>query len=115
MNYPKAVTGSFIINNDKVLLIRWGDNKGSWSGKWTVPGGKVEYGEKIEDAVKREAKEETNLSLRNLKQFHVYSNPRRDPRGHTVTLVFTADGYGKLKAQDDAVDIKIFNKNFISL
>jgi 8-oxo-dGTP diphosphatase len=61
--YPLAVTGSFIIDKGKVLLIKFNDKKGSWSGKWSVPGGKVEFGERVIDAVMREAKEETGLDV----------------------------------------------------
>lgn len=67
MKYPKAVTGSFIIKGNRVLLIKWGNTKGSWSGKWTVLGGKVEFGESIVDAVVREAKEETGLDVEPMK------------------------------------------------
>src|SRR3989338_4297041 len=74
---------------------------------WALPGGFVDYGEPVEHAAVREVREETNLKLKNLKQFHVYSDPKRDSRHHTVTVVFTADGSGKLRAQDDAKNIKI--------
>lgn len=78
---------------------------------WAIPGGMVDYGETVESAAKREAKEETNLNLKNLKQFYVYSNPKRDARRHTVSIVFTAKGYGKLKLKDEAKDIGVFKKN----
>lgn len=77
---------------------------------WAIPGGFVDEGETVEEAVGREMKEETNLKLVNLKQFHVYSDPERDPRGHTVTVVFTAKGEGELRAQDDAKNIGLFSK-----
>ncbi len=80
---------------------------------WAIPGGFVDCGETVEHAARREAKEETNLRLKNLKQFHVYSDPKRDPRQHTVSVAFTAEGYGRLKAQDDAADVKIFDKKNI--
>ncbi|TES92172.1 MAG: NUDIX hydrolase [Candidatus Cloacimonadota bacterium] len=78
---------------------------------WALPGGFVDEGETVEDAVRREVREETNLSLENLKQFHIYSDHRRDPRGHTVSVVFTANGIGELKAQDDAKEIGLFREN----
>jgi ADP-ribose pyrophosphatase YjhB (NUDIX family) len=77
---------------------------------WALPGGFVDEGETVEAAVMREMKEETNLSLRELRQFHVYSDPERDPRGHTVSVVFTARGKGELKAQDDAKGIGLFTE-----
>ena len=69
---------------------------------WAIPGGFLDYGESLETAVIREAKEETNLDLEELRQFHTYSEPSRDPRFHTVTTVFVAKGKGKPKAGDDA-------------
>ena len=73
---------------------------------WALPGGFVDVGESLEAAVVREAKEETNLGLEDLKQFHVYSGPKRDPRFHTVSTVFVAKGVGVQKAGDDAKGIK---------
>jgi ADP-ribose pyrophosphatase YjhB (NUDIX family) len=78
---------------------------------WALPGGFVDKGETVEQAVRREMEEETNLSLKELKQFHVYSDPMRDPRGHTVSVVFTASGEGELKPQDDAKDVALFTED----
>lgn len=75
---------------------------------WALPGGFIDYGESVEDAVAREMKEETSLDLDELKQFHVYSKPGRDPRFHTVTIVFTAKGKGTLAADSDAKAAKVF-------
>jgi len=80
---------------------------------WALPGGFVDYGESLEEAVKREAKEETNLNVKKLKQFHTYSDPHRDPRFHTISTVFTGKGEGELKAGDDAQEIKVFKKKEI--
>jgi len=74
---------------------------------WALPGGFVDYGESLEEAVKREAKEETGLELTNLKQFHTYSEPSRDPRFHTIGTVFIAKAKGKPKAGDDAKGLKV--------
>ncbi len=77
---------------------------------WALPGGFVDYGESLEDAVKREAKEETDLELTEIRQFHTYSDPKRDPRFHTVGTVFIAKAKGKPKAGDDAAGLKVVKR-----
>jgi len=74
---------------------------------WALPGGFLDYGESLEDAAAREAKEETNLTLTDVQQFHTYSDPLRDPRFHTIGTVFTAKAKGIPQAGDDAADIKV--------
>lgn len=74
---------------------------------WAIPGGFLDYGESLEQAAVREAKEETNLDITNLRQFHTYSAPDRDPRHHTVTTVYIAKGKGVLKAASDAKEAKV--------
>ncbi|MBI4653409.1 MAG: NUDIX hydrolase [Nitrospirae bacterium] len=78
---------------------------------WAIPGGFVDYGEALEDAIIREAKEETGLDIKLIRQFHTYSNPKRDPRHHTVSTIFIATADGEPKAGDDAKKVKIFTKN----
>lgn len=78
---------------------------------WALPGGFINYGESAESAAVREAKEETNLDITQLRQFQVYSDPERDPRFHTITVVFIARAKGTPRAKDDAIDIGIYNKN----
>lgn len=75
---------------------------------WALPGGFVDYGEPVELAAAREAKEETNLEVEGLRLLGVYSDPARDPRGHTISTVFTARGKGDLKGQDDAAEAAVF-------
>jgi len=75
---------------------------------WALPGGFVDYGETLEQAALREAKEETSLEVRLVRQFHAYSDPARDPRGHTISVVFIASGSGEPKAADDAKGIGVF-------
>ncbi|MGD0210799.1 MAG: NUDIX hydrolase [Desulfomonilia bacterium] len=76
---------------------------------WALPGGFVDYGETVEAAAYREAKEETNLELTGLKMFSVYSDPARDPRQHTITTVFVAQGHGRMKGGDDASSARVFD------
>lgn len=76
---------------------------------WALPGGFVDYGESVEHAAAREAKEETNLEVDGLKLLGVYSDPARDPRGHTISTVFIARGKGDLRGQDDAAEAAVFS------
>ena len=69
---------------------------------WALPGGFIDYGESAEDAAVREAKEETGLDVRLTEQFHLYSAPARDPRHHTVTIVFIGRASGVPRGGDDA-------------
>jgi len=78
---------------------------------WAIPGGFVDYGESMEDAAVREAKEETDLDVKLFRQFHTYSDPRRDPRHHSISTVYIAKAKGKPKAKDDAIGIEIFNES----
>jgi ADP-ribose pyrophosphatase YjhB (NUDIX family) len=78
---------------------------------WAIPGGFVDYGESLEEAAFREAKEETNLDVERLRQFHTYSDPRRDPRHHSISTVYVAKGRGKPRAKDDAIEIAIFTES----
>lgn len=78
---------------------------------WALPGGFVDYGESAETAAIREAREETALQVTSMRQFRVYSDPERDPRHHTMSVVFVAQGTGIPRAEDDAVDLGIFTRD----
>ncbi|UCG79480.1 MAG: NUDIX hydrolase [Nitrospirota bacterium] len=97
--YP---TADVIIQNRKrqILLI----NRKYPPYGWALPGGFVDYGESLEDAAVREAKEETGLDIKVTRQFHTYSSPDRDERFHTITTVFIAVADGEPHAADDASD-----------
>lgn len=75
---------------------------------WALPGGFVDYGESLEQAAVREAKEETSLDIQLECQMHTYSDPKRDPRKHTISTVFIARAEGNPVAQDDAQEIQVF-------
>ncbi|MBD2043305.1 NUDIX domain-containing protein [Microcoleus sp. FACHB-672] len=75
---------------------------------WAIPGGFVDEGESVETAAAREAEEETGLPVQLVEQFHVYSDPKRDPRKHTLSIVFIATATGNPQAADDAKDLGIF-------
>ena len=77
---------------------------------WALPGGFIDYNESAEHAARREAHEETGLNVQELRQFHVYSAPGRDPRFHTLTVVFTARASGTPRAASNAQDIGLFTR-----
>jgi ADP-ribose pyrophosphatase YjhB (NUDIX family) len=106
---PKLAVDCIILLNGKVLLI----HRRNPPHGWALPGGFVEHGETVEDAVRREMKEETGLDLEDLRQFRVYSDPARDPRGHVVSVVFAARGVGKPEAGDDADRYRLVDLNAV--
>jgi 8-oxo-dGTP diphosphatase len=77
---------------------------------WALPGGFVEVGESVEEAALREVKEETGLDIELVRQFHVYSDPKRDARGHTASVVFVGRGWGKPKSGSDAKNVELYHE-----
>ena len=106
--HPRVAVDVVILSNHKVILVKRLNEP--YKDHWALPGGFVEYGETVEHAAIREAKEETGLDVKLVALVGVYSNPKRDPRGHVISITFlgTVVG-GKLKASTDAKEVKAFN------
>jgi len=104
---PVPTVDVIIERDEGVLLIK---RRNPPEG-WALPGGFVDYGESLEAAAIREAKEETGLDVKLIRQFHSYSEPSRDPRHHTITTVFIATAEGKPVAGDDAMETAVFSKD----
>ncbi len=103
---PVPTVDIIIEYNNGIVLIE----RKNFPHGWAIPGGYVDYGESLEEAAIREAKEETNLDVELVCQLHTYSSPDRDPRQHTISTVFIAKGKGELKGKDDALNAKVFTK-----
>ena len=103
MKVTRVTVDAVIVEKGKILLIKRGNPP--YKGYWALPGGFVEYGETTEEAVVRETKEETGLTCEVVRLTGVYSAPDRDPRGHTISVVYlmTVVG-GEVAAGDDAGD-----------
>lgn len=107
---PNLTVDGIIFRDNTILLIKRKNNP--FKGKWALPGGFVEYGETTEKAVIREIFEETGLNTKIKSLLGVYSDPNRDPRGHTVSVVYILEVLdGTLKGGDDASEAKFFQEN----
>ncbi len=108
---PRLTVDTVVLNDGEVLLIRRG--RPPFKEHWALPGGFVDLGETVEDAARRETKEETDLDVTLIGLLGVYSDPQRDPRGHTTSVVYLArpaegtDPRGA-KGGDDAAQAKWF-------
>lgn len=111
--FPRVTIDSIIDLEDCIVLIK--RLNPPYKDHWAIPGGFIELGERVEDAVIRETKEETGLKVKIDRIFRVYSDPERDPRGHTITLVYVCKNISpietSLKARTDAKEVKIFKKS----
>lgn len=104
INTPKLTVDVIIETGEGFVLIE----RKNYPKGYALPGGFVEIGETIEKAAVREAKEETGLDIHLTDILYVYSDPQRDPRGHTVTVVFIGKPCGgTLSASSDAKSVKI--------
>ena len=105
---PRITVDGLIVKNKTILLVE--RKYPPYEGKWALPGGFVEYKETVEDAVIRELFEETSLKTKIEYLLGVYSKPDRDPRGHTISVVYKLNIVnGDLKSGDDAKDAKFFD------
>ena len=93
-----------LLPGDRVVLVE----RGHPPLGWALPGGFVDEGENLEAAALREAREETGLEVELVEQFHAYSDPRRDPRRHTISTVFIGRADGEPRGGDDAADARAF-------
>ena len=102
-NPALTVDGLILFENGDLALIQRGNEP--FKGQYALPGGFVDYGESVEHALIREMKEETNMNIKPRRLIGVYSDPYRDPRGHTVSVAFECkiiSEADKYKAGDDA-------------
>ncbi|MDD5087686.1 MAG: NUDIX hydrolase [bacterium] len=102
---PFPTTDIIVVRAGRVLLIR----RAAPPEGWALPGGFIDYGESAETAARRELEEETSLHARSLSLLGVYSEPGRDPRFHTLTVVYVAEADGEPQAGDDAADARWFS------
>lgn len=103
---PLLAADAVILFREGIVLIR--RENPPFQGCYALPGGFVEMGERVEEAAKREAREETGLDIDLLGMVGVYSDPARDPRGHVVSVAFLARGSGRLQSGSDARSAQVF-------
>jgi len=111
---PKLMVDVVIFEGNGVVLIRRGNEP--FEGQWALPGGFVEIGETVEEAVIRETEEETGLTVQIEKLIGVYSDPDRDPRGHNVSVAFRARiAGGQMNAATDAAEVQVLVPSTVDL
>lgn len=107
---PLIAVDAIILEKGKILLVKRAHYP--FIGYWVLPGGGVEYGERVEEAVLRELKEELNISVRIKKLIGVYSDPKRDPRVHVASVAFLCQRIkGRIKLDFEASEFKYFPLN----
>ena len=110
MRVPKSpilTVDGILLDEDRVLLLKRALRP--FFDSWVLPGGHVEYGETVEKAIKREMKEELGVPIKIKKLFGVYSDPKRDPRYHTVSTVYLLEKIkGKIRINKEASEFKYF-------
>ena len=114
--FRHPVTGTTIIPvlpDGRIVLIQRSD-----SGKWGLPGGMIDWGEDIPNAASRELEEETGLKLIKIRRLRgVYSNPKRDPRIHSISILLEVEAEGKLNPEDklEVLQVKAFTRDELPL
>ncbi len=108
---PSLTVDIIILFKNGLVLVK--RKNPPYQGKFALPGGFVEIGESTEKAAAREAFEETGLSVEIIKLIGVYSDPHRDPRGHTVSVCYLAKGSGRIKSGSDAASAELFELDSI--
>ncbi len=103
-NPAPTVDVVILVAGDRVVLVR----RRNPPHGWALPGGFVDQGEPLAAAAAREAREETGLTVELAEQFHAYSDPRRDPRRHTISTVFLGRAAGEPRGGDDAAEARAF-------
>ncbi len=104
---PVLTVDGVIVEKDKVLMVR--RFRYPFVGSWVLPGGHVNYGERVEEAIKREMKEELGVPVEIKKLLGVYSDPKRDPRYHTTSVVYLLKKRkGKIRLNREASEFKYF-------
>ncbi len=101
---PPVAADVIIEIGDRIVFI---ERKNDPPG-WALPGGFVEFGETVEQAAVREAEEETGLEVQLMSLLGIYSRPDRDPRGHTIGVVYIGSASGEPRGQDDAREARLF-------
>lgn len=93
----------------EILLVRRG--KPPFQGRWALPGGFLDLGEELEDAARRELREETGLEVEHLEQIGAFGRIGRDPRGRTITIVYGAfaPAGAEVRGGDDADEARWFS------
>ena len=114
--FRHPVTGTTIIPilpDGRIVLIQRSD-----SGKWGLPGGMIDWGEDIPNAASRELEEETGLKLIEIRRLRgVYSDPKRDPRIHSISVLLEVEAEGKLEPEDklEILQVKAFTRDELPL
>ena len=103
---PRLTVDAIIILENRLVLVK--RKNPPYKGNFALPGGFVAIGESTEKAVVRESFEETCLLVEIIKLVGVYSDPQRDPRGHTVSVCYLTKGSGRLKSGSDASSAELF-------